>query len=46
MGHEEKVNCVPRQNRDQGVHEVTHCRFRHRTSLLRSAKISCRAACC
>lgn len=43
---EQRVNRIPRQHGNQGMNEVTHCRFRHRTYLPRAVESSCQPACC
>ena len=31
IGHNQEIDRIPAQNRDQRVHEVTHSGFRHRS---------------
>ena len=33
VGHQKKVNSIPHNYRNQGLHEIIHCRFRHRIRL-------------
>ena len=43
--HQKKVHSIPHNHRNQGLHEIIHCRFRHRVRLRWAAEKICPACC-
>lgn len=43
--HQKKVHGIPHNHRNQGLHEIIHCRFRHRVGLRWAAEKFCPACC-